>query len=84
MRVERFTFRLGWNILFYVSKDENAVASVEVHIYTPFSGRRDEVIKPLEPGLYSLRIHFRDPGKYVLIFFEDGQKVLINIITVDK
>lgn len=81
IRVERLSFHRGWNILFYVSKNEDSITPVEVHFYSPSSGRKDCTIKALEPGVYSFRINFRDLGKYVFVFLEDGKKTLINIIT---
>jgi hypothetical protein len=84
VRVERLSLHRGWNILFYVSKDENLTNPVTVHKYSPSSGRHDETIRALEPGIYAYRIRFNTLGKYVLVFLEDGVKQLISIITVEK
>lgn len=83
IRIERLTFRNGWNKFFYVTENENVNLSVSVHVYSPVIRRTDYVLKQVEPGVFMFDVYF-ELGKYVFIFFENGSRVLVTIVTVTK
>jgi hypothetical protein len=83
VRIERLTFRSGWNKFFYVTENESVDLSVLVHKYSPEERRTDEALKRLEPGIYVFRVYF-NLGKYVFIFFENGNRMLVTIVTVTE
>lgn len=87
MRFERISYGQGWQRLFYVSEMDDHI-SVKVHEYAPDDGKRIEILKLLEPGVYMFDFYFQVFGKYVFVFFEKPEgvtewtKELLIIVTV--
>lgn len=80
MKIERWDFRKGENVLFYIT--EEMPTSVNARIYTSNEGKRNFELQQLEEGIWSFTIDFRFIGKYVAVFSEEAIKKLIAIITV--
>lgn len=82
MKIERWDFLKGENVLFYIPEDGLFITIVGARVYTSQEGKKEFVLDKLEDGIWNLTIDFNHLGKYVAVFSEDGIKKLIVIITV--
>lgn len=74
-----------WCVFFVSeSEDDENPPEVTVHCHTTQDGRKDYTLRLLEPGVYYFNFLFKYPGKYIFVFFENGIRKLITIISVVK
>lgn len=83
MKTERWSFQKGENVLFYVSEENANPSVVSVNCYHPGIGKKQNLeMKLVEPDIYMITVDLKVMGKYLLTFYEDGQRTLIVIATV--
>ena len=82
MKVERWNFQKGENVLFYIPDDGSNPAKVTARCYTTHEGKLEFELRILEPGIYHFTMPFNCEGKNILIFSEDDVRKLIVIATI--
>lgn len=82
MKVDRWIFSKGEQVVFYVSETPSVPSSVVVNCYSPGVGKFTKVLKLLEPDIYIAVINFKELGKHLLTFYEDSVRTLVVLVTV--
>jgi len=89
MRFEIVNCKSGWQRLFYITENGEALldnSSPSIHCHTPRGVKVDCNVRQLELelGIFAFDFLFIDSGKYVFVCSENGSPSMIIVATVKK